>query len=403
LFSLCRDSGPVTADGAFENVTTTCRTVGLSTCPFLVIKHKLLPLGWDQTSAFGLGLFHMLAAPASFRDTGRSGFYWLHASASIGLVLVPIIILFTSLANPDVQNAFRAQPTNLSYELMTFAVGLSMVLASYYPTCSMIQDDTILLSALDSIRIIWPFTHCIINFIIGSFAAGVLWLLLGTTPSVLSAAFLVYKTGPSQAKAHCSISCRLCTSCDCRTTALRAVLIIFGIGLVSAPIPLPWSGPPEPFIRWRDYSVDAELLWRGTFCNFAAHNWLAAADPSGRHRPYVVFMAVQGITHATVMLFDNRIAAARGHLNGNWEHAFEISGFYLLGVLLGSLLLFTPRRGPPQLPPTSSGSTGGECLAADYDDGCHGQELSVTVQITNSLDKLDVSERGPLPAVVNNQ
>jgi hypothetical protein len=342
----------------------------------------------------------MLAAPSRSRDAGQNGFFWLHIGASIGLVIVPIIVLLTSQANADVQRTFRAQPPNLSYELMTFAVGLSMVIASCYAARRLIQDDTIQLSALDSIRILWSLTHSIINFIIGSFATGTLWLVFGTTPSVISVAFLLYKKKTSHADALYLFSCRSCKVCDCRRTALRAVLIMFGIGLVSAPIHLPWSGKPEPFIRWHDYSVDAELLWRGTFGNFAAHNWLAATDPSERHRPYVVFMAVQGFIHATVMLVDNRIAAARGGPNGNWEHAFEISGFYLLGVLLSSLLIVTPRREPT--PPACSGSTGDSCFVADYGTCCHGQELSVT-QNTGSQEAVDDSEQGRSLVVVSNQ
>ena len=46
----------------------------------------------------------------------------LHAGASIGIGVVLIIALISSVVNPDVQKAFRAQPTNFSYEVMTFAL-----------------------------------------------------------------------------------------------------------------------------------------------------------------------------------------------------------------------------------------------------------------------------------------
>ena len=209
------------------------------------------------------------------------------------------------------------------------------------------------MSALDSIWILWPFTHAVINFVIGCYATGILWLMLGTIPSILSAAILCGMKLPSTTETLVTISGRRCAGCDGRGIALRVVLIIFGVGLVAAPIPLPWSGPHGPFIRWQGFSVDVVLLWRGTFCNFAAHNWLAAADPPGRHRPYVAFMAIQGIVHATVMLEDNRITAARGQPNRNWEHAFEITG---------SLLLCSPPR-PPRA------ADAGECAAAEQESG----------------------------------
>ena len=121
------------------------------------------------------------------RDSRRQDFLWLHAGTSIGLSIVPIIVLLTSQANPDVQRVFRAQPTNLSYELMTFAVGLSMMIASGYATHILTHNEEVLLSALDSIRILWPLTHSMINFIIGCYATGILWLLLGAIPSAISA------------------------------------------------------------------------------------------------------------------------------------------------------------------------------------------------------------------------
>jgi hypothetical protein len=227
---------------------------------------------------------------------------------------------------------------------------------------------------------------------------------LGAIPSAMSAAIIFYKGLSSQTEPLCRFSSSLCTGCTCPQTTLRVLLVVFGILLVSAPVSQPWSGRPERFIRWHDYSVDAELLWRGTFCNFAIHNWMAAVDPSGRHRPYVVFMAVQGIIHATVMLFDNRISAARGQANGNWEHAFEISGFYLLGVLLLSLLLFAP----PRLPPTSSGSIGGEDSAACNDNRSCGQEAGLLPGELRSIDSKDEFnasefERDRMPTLVHNQ
>jgi hypothetical protein len=114
-------------------------------------------------------------------------------------------------------------------------------------------------------------------------------------------------------------------------------------------------------------------------------------------------MAVQGVVHATVMLLDNRVAAARGRPNGNWEHAFEIAGFYLLGVALSALLLCSPDRGPPcPSPATGSGSAGGGGSDPERGDGCSEAPVGM-LGCEGGPGASDEDLRGPLPAAVNNQ
>jgi hypothetical protein len=51
--------------------------------------------------------------------------------------------------------------------------------------------------------------------------------------------------------------------------AASAVLLTLAAAFVAFPVLQPWSGLPEPFVRWHPYSTDAELVWRAIFLAFA--------------------------------------------------------------------------------------------------------------------------------------
>ena len=116
---------------------------------------------------------------------------------------------------------------------------------------------------------------------------------------------------------------------------LRILLFGISVGLLSAPITLPWD-VPAPYIRWFKYTIAGEALWRGTFSCFVIGNLLSVVDPIGTSSDYVTFFSTQCLIHGSAMLVMNLLDLDG---NGGIGHLItEIPGFITLGIVLKLLL-----------------------------------------------------------------
>lgn len=111
--------------------------------------------------------------------------------------------------------------------------------------------------------------------------------------------------------------------------AYSLFLCLVAAAFLSFPVPRPWSGPPEPFVRWHPYSTAAELVWRGVFgCYAAMMLWAGVEDPLGKHFVFVCYLGLSGCVHASVMLGMNLWQRAVGGPNGNAQHLYgDVAGW----------------------------------------------------------------------------
>ncbi|KAJ0404960.1 hypothetical protein ATCC90586_002719 [Pythium insidiosum] len=137
---------------------------------------------------------------------------------------------------------------------------------------------------------------------------------------------------------------RKSTKCPARLKVLSVLFSVFPIGMLAGPTFSPWERV-QKYVRWHPYNEDAELLWRGNFFTFSLFFFITSTNPI-RHGAIVLFFAWHGLLHGTVMLIDN-LRDLDG--NGNWEHAFEISFFFLLGLFCSFCLFSEPPRDAVQM------------------------------------------------------
>uniref|UniRef100_A0A383W017 Uncharacterized protein n=1 Tax=Tetradesmus obliquus TaxID=3088 RepID=A0A383W017_TETOB len=116
--------------------------------------------------------------------------------------------------------------------------------------------------------------------------------------------------------------------------AYSLFLCLIAAAFLAFPVPRPWSGPPEPFVRWHPYSTAAELVWRGVFgCYAAMMLWAGLEDPLGKHFVFVCYLGLSGCVHASVMLGMNLRQRAVGGPNGNAQHLYgDVAGWYAIGI-----------------------------------------------------------------------
>jgi len=270
-----------------------------------------------------------------------SAFVWL---------LLPALTLLASRSTPW-EAQFRPRPFNVSYDAMFIAATAGIALASvwvlYATRARLVATDEP--SVEPVLPIVWSWWNALDLFelmacvsltaaYLGAGAAGsaVIWALALAVLGVLSARV-------AQTERPASLPCPPPRSRLSHTASifLVAVALLF----IAFPVLQPWSGPPEPFVRWHPFSGPAELVWRGFFLSFAAGMVLAAFDPLGRHRPFLVLLVVSGFLHAGEMAIDNLSSAGRGAMNGNPEHLYgDILGWF--GIASVSLIfLIRDRRG----------------------------------------------------------
>ena len=85
----------------------------------------------------------------------------------------------------------------------------------------------------------------------------------------------------------------------------------------------------------------AKLIWRGIFLSFAFGMILAAFDPLGRHRSFLVLLVLSGYLPFGEMAADNVLSAAMGGMNGNPEHLYgvRLGWFVIASISLFFLIL----------------------------------------------------------------
>ena len=138
-------------------------------------------------------------------------------------------------------------------------------------------------------------------------------------------------------------------------------LVVMAVLFIEFPVLQPWSGPPEPFVRWHPFSEHAEVVWRGIFLSFAAAMLLAALDPLGRHRFFLILLVTSGSLHAAEMAVDNLCAARMGGVNGNAEHLYgDVLGWFAIAA--ASLILLVADRRPRAHEDAPRTATGGHAL-----------------------------------------
>ena len=131
--------------------------------------------------------------------------------------------------------------------------------------------------------------------------------------------------------------------------AVRLVLYALAAAFVAFPVLQPWSGPPEPFVRWHPYSADAELVWRAIFLAFAVGMTAAARDPFGRSKDFLLALGFSGLLHASAMAIDNLVSALRGGPNGNPEHAYgDVLGWFSIAVFALAAVRMAGRGARPE-------------------------------------------------------
>lgn len=309
--------------------------------------------------------------------TGHEG----NILSSSGIFICTLTVALCGAGGPS--GKMRSSPSNTSYELMTCAVGLAVLVSSLahwrlLPT----RPPAAAPSAFLLFATAWPWIMTGINAAIGATDAAVLWALLGAAPSTLRTVAILLNRGDSGGdKLSLSLSGAISFVARDRSRTslgLRVLLLAFTAGFtIAAVMPPAWDSIVQQYIRWHPYTYPGEALWRGTFASFATCNLLAATDPAGTHVGYTMFMAAQGVLHGTTMLFDNRIEAERGGKNGNIDHIIEVCGFLFLGVTLIALLVIRLR--PSDNAQSSTEVAGGNGAPVLLSRGVH-EELGLLVR-----------------------
>jgi hypothetical protein len=202
-------------------------------------------------------------------------------SAGIWLLL-PSLALLAFRSSPW-EAWFRARPFNDSYDATFVAamvgVGLTSLWVLFSWTRHRREANSRALptyctwrNAFDLFELFVCASLATLNFSVGAPGSGISWsaafvgLLAGTAVLRWARRDVAFET-PAR---HTALS---------RTAS--AFLVVFALLFVLFPVLQPWSGPPEPFVRWHPFSPPAERIWRGIFLSFALGMVVAALDPGG--------------------------------------------------------------------------------------------------------------------------
>ena len=129
------------------------------------------------------------------------------------------------------------------------------------------------------------------------------------------------------------------------SVAASVVLVVLACVFILFPVSQPWSGPPEPFVRWHPFSQPGELVWRGVFLSFAFGMLLTAFDPLGRHRSFLIVLVLSGYLHSGEMAVDNLLASRMDGMNCNPEHLYgDVLGWFAIASVSLLFLVFARRR-----------------------------------------------------------
>lgn len=255
-----------------------------------------------------------------------------------------ILPAFTLLAfrNSPWQNSFRTQPFNNSYDDMFIAAagGAGLTSVALLLSCSKqsksgkqvaLPLESSWYNAFDLFELLACASLSTLNFIGGAIASGAIWFvafacLLSGTRSLRRAQM----NGFFVDAPHSTIFAR----------GASAFLIAFGSLFILFPVLQPWSGPPQPFVRWHPFSVLGELIWRGVFLCFAVGMFQTAFDPMGRHRPFMILLVISGYLHSGEMCVDTLLSKKMAGMNSNPQHLYgDVLGWFLIASISLSFLL----------------------------------------------------------------
>lgn len=265
-------------------------------------------------------------------------------SAGVWLLLPALTLL--GFRSSRWQDFFRARPFNDSYDAMFIAAAAGIGLTSFWIWLSCRERRQ------DGKQRVRPAYCCRQNafhlFELASCASlGFLNFMVGVPGSALvwSAAFVCLLAGTAMvARSQNKVVVETPSRRTTLNWTMSAFLIAAATLFILFPVLQPWSGPPELFVRWHPFSPAAELLWRGIFLSFAFGMLLAAVDPGGRHRPFVVLLVLSGYLHAAEMAVDNLVSARVGGMNRNPEHLYgDVLGWFAIASL-ALLFLILDRR-----------------------------------------------------------
>ena len=238
---------------------------------------------------------------------------------------------------------FRPQPFNASYDAMFIAATAGIALASLWivatgdPSAGRhVPVSWSWWNALDLFELMLCAALGAGNLAAGAVASAVVWgvafAVLGALTVMLAGAERSVSMSPPPGRTGMAVTASI-------------LLVVMAVLFIAFPVLQPWSGPPEPFVRWHPFSEHAELVWRGIFLSFAAAMLLAALDPLGRHRFFMILLVTSGFLHAGEMAVDNLCAARMGGMNGNAEHLYgDVLGWFVIAA--ASLILLVADRRP---------------------------------------------------------
>jgi hypothetical protein len=237
---------------------------------------------------------------------------------------------------------FKSTPTNDSYDAMFVAVTATLGLMQAYSGLleSKFNSSYAWYNALDVFEILLSLLTFVLSFSAGIVGAGITYLLYFLF--VLTTTIILRKVQTNNLQ-ESSLQLKIKPK---RSTFyfLAAFYSLFAIGFIVFPVSQPWD-TVALFVRWHQYTVNGELVWRGVFFSYAFCFLYCLLDPFAIHRKFVQYVALSGFLHATVMLVLNLVAANSEDIetktkNGNHEHLYgDIAGWYFISLVSALSLL----------------------------------------------------------------
>ena len=244
-----------------------------------------------------------------------------------GFVLLPLLLTFGS-NGASYQKLFEPQKRNPFYDAMQLAVfssiGLTEIAAGLWFTKASLLLHKRQFNAFKLFQLTVSLLLGILYFTVSCYLSGFFWIF-----------FCCCLLFSFTAREELSLSWKPNLKRGRYGWFYTFFFVFVSAGFLAFPVAQPWSGFPEPFIRWHPYTVNGELIWRGIFFSYAsAILYSCAEDPLGKHFLFVFYVGISCIIHSITMLGMNINQRLNQGSNGNFEHLVsEIPGFLFLGIL----------------------------------------------------------------------
>lgn len=252
-----------------------------------------------------------------------------------GYTLLPTLLSFGA-KSASYENLFRPVPSNDYYDFMLLAICFSAA-GVYLHTEKQSADR--MGDAFDVFLLLFPAVVGILSAISSIPVSAAFWLIFAGSMCMT----MFYR--------HRRVSWTPTWNRSCSTWFFTVFIVIIAAGFFSFPVAQPWSGAPEPFVRWCPFTVPGELIWRGIFGTYAVTMLLTAIEGPAKHHNYVLFLAVSGIVHAVIMLIMNLADRSAGLSNGNAEHLYgDVPGWFFIGLVAAMIWRFDIRSSQKNTP-----------------------------------------------------